>query len=163
MSLSLQDANLVRQKVYNALQSGGANGPAKQRLWWTIAREFFRDHVSTRGNANLQFVPFSEADADGAAGTPIVDAGCKVYLFYVKKLNAATANVVKLFNDVTDDTTTTDQELSISLDAANQEAAMVYPTGYSFATGIVVTQHTTIEGATSGSDGGDGFIVIGAA
>ena len=163
MALSLQDANLVRQKVYNALQSGGSNGPAKQRLWWVIAREFFRDHVTTRANANLQFIPFSEADADDADGTGLADAACKVYLFYVKKLNASTANTVKLYDHATADTTSTDQTLSIPLDAANQESLQVYPTGFSHAVGVTVTQHTTIEGSSDGSDGGDGFIVIGAA
>ena len=163
MALSLQDANLVRQKVYNALQSGGSNGPAKQRLWWVVAREWFRDHVSTRGNATLQFLPFAEADADAAGGTVLADAACKVYLFYVKKLNASTENTVKLFDDATDDTTAGDQTLSIILGAVNQESLQIYPTGFSHAAGVVLTQHTTIEGSTDGSDGGDGFVVIGAA
>lgn len=160
MALSLQSANLVRQKVYNALN--GTNNSVKQRLFWTAAREFFLQHIAS-GNANLQFIPYSEADADTAGGTVLADAACKIYLFYVKKANASTANTVKLFDDATDDTTAGDQTLSIPLDAANQEVLQVYPTGFAHGTGVVVTQHTTIEGATDGSDGGDGFIVIGGA
>ena len=75
---------------------------------------------------------------------------------------SATANTVKLFDDATDDTTATNQTLSIPLDAASQEAFLVYPTGFSHSNGVVVTQHTTIEGSTDGSDGADGFYVVGA-
>lgn len=162
MALSLESPNLVRQKVYAAL--GGTNNPSgKQRLWWTAAREFFNQWVNQGGNANLQFVPFGEADADAAGGTALADAACNVYLLYANKAGtSATENHVKLFDDVTDDTTTTDQHVSIMLDAAGQEAMLIYPQGVSFPTGVVVTQHTTSEGTTDGSDGADGFIVIGA-
>ena len=162
MALSLESASLVRQKVYNALQ--GTNNPsAKQRLWWVAAREFFNQWV-TQGNADLEFIPFSEADADDDAGTALADTACQVYLFYVNKVGTATtANTTKLYDDLTDDTTTTDQRLSLITSAAGQEAMLIYPTGFDMATGVVVTQHTTIEGSADGSDGGDGFIVIGAA
>lgn len=162
MALSLESANLVRQKVYAALQ-GTNNSSAYQKLWWTAAREFFNAHVNT-GNANLQFIPFAEADADAAGGTVLADAACQVYMFYVNKTGtSATENHVKLFDDATDDTTTTDQHLAIMLDQAGQESLLIYPQGISMGTGVVVTQHTTSEGTTDGSDGADGFVVIGAA
>jgi hypothetical protein len=162
MALSLQSASLVRQKVYNAL--AGTNDPTtKQRLWWAVAKEFFLQHAE-QGNADLQFIPYSEADADDDDGTALADAACEVFLFYVKKIGSATtANTVKLFDHATLDTTSTDQTLSIPLDDDSQESMQIYPTGFSHAVGVTVTQHTTIEGATDGSDGGSGFIVIGAA
>ena len=162
MALSLVSATLTRQKVYNAFQ--GTNNPSiKQRLWWTTAREFFNQWV-TQGNADLEFVPFSEAQADDADGTGIVDAACKIYLFYVNKTGtSATENTVKLFESASVDTDAATQTLSIILNAAAQEALLVYPTGFAQATGVTVTQHTTIEGSTDASDGADGFIVIGAA
>lgn len=163
MALSLESPNLVRQKVYAALY--GTNNPSTQaHLWWKVASDFFNNWVKEGANANLQFVPFSEADADDADGTGIVDAACKVHLFYVNKTGtAATENHVKLFDNATVDTTTTDQHLAIMLSAAGQEAMLVYPTGVSQANGVTVTQHTTSEGTTDGSDGADGFIVISAA
>lgn len=162
MALSLESANLVRQKVYAALQ-GTDNPTAKQRLWWTAAREFFNQWVA-QGNADLQFLPYSEADADANNGTPLADAACKVYMFYVNKRGTATTeNTTKLFDNATVDTTTTDQTLGLTTAASGQEAMMIYPTGFSHAAGVVVTQHTTPEGVTDGSDGGDGFVVIGAA
>ena len=162
MALSLESANLVRQKAYAAL-SGTNNSSAYHDLIWTTVRGFFNTWVNGGANANLQFIPFSEADADAAGGTVLADAACQVYLVYVNKLGAATENHVKLYDDATDDTTTTDQHIVIMLDQANQEALLVYPQGIAMATGVVVTQHTTSEGTTDGSDGGDGFIIIGAA
>ena len=169
-ALALESPLLVRQKVYAALDSVGSpgvatnrGGSAKQKLWWTVAREFFNQWV-TQGNANLQFIPFDETEADAADGTEFLNVAHKVYLFYVKKTGTATtANTVKLYDNIAGDSVTTEQRLSIILSALAQEAMLVYPTGFSMATGLVVTQHTTIEGSTDGSDGGDGFIVVGAA
>lgn len=170
MALSLESPLLVRQKVYAALDGVGGPGSstnragtAKKTLWWTAAREFFNQWVS-QGNANLQFIPFSEVDADAADGTEFADTACKVYLFYVKKDGTSTtANTVKLYDNVSGDSITTEQTLSIPLDALAQECMQIYPTGFSHATGLAVTQHTTIEGSTDGSDGANGFVVIGAA
>ena len=170
MALSLESASLVRQKVYAALDSVGSpgvstnrGGSAKKRLWWTAAREFF-NQWETQGNADLQFVPFSEAEADDADGTGLLDAASKVYLFYVKKAGTATTeNTVKIFESATVDTGATAQTLSIIVNALAQEAMLIYPTGFAQATGLTITQHTTIEGSTDGSDGADGFLVVGAA
>ena len=162
MALSLEAANLVRQKVYAALQ-GTDNPTAKQKLWWTTARAFFDQWVD-QGNNTLQFIPYSEANADADNGTALADAACKVYMFYVNKRGTATTeNTTKLFDNATVDTTTTDQTLGIQTAASGQEAMLIYPTGFSMAVGVTVTQHTTPEGTTDGSDGGDGFVVIGAA
>ena len=162
MALSLQSAGLVRQKVYNAIK--GTNDPAvKSSLWWAAAREFFIQHAA-KGNADLQFVPFSEADADDDDGTGLLDAASTIYLFYVKKAGtSATENTVKAFESATVDTGATAQTLSIILNAADQEAMLIYPNGFAQATGLTITQHTTIEGSTDGSDGGSGFFVVGAA
>lgn len=164
MALSLEKPSLVQQKVYAAL-NGNDNPSAHQRVYWAAAREWFRNWVSEGANANLEFVPFSEAQADDADGTGIVDAACRVYMFYVNKRGTATTeNHVKLFDNATVDTTTTDQHLSIMLDKAGQECMQIYTQdGISMANGVTITQHTTSEGTTDGSDGGDGFIVIGAA
>ena len=162
MALSLEAPGKVQQKVYNALM--GTNDPStKRRLWWATAREFFLQYNAANGG-DLQFIPYSEANADAAGGTSLADAANQVYLFYVKKDGTATtANTTKLFDDATDDTTTTDQRLALVTSADSQEAMVIYPTGFDMTAGVVVTQHTTIEGSTDGSDGGSGFVVIGAA
>ena len=172
MPLSLESPLLVRQKVYATLGSVGGpgtatnpGGTAKQKLWWTAAREFFNQWV-TAGNANLQIVPFSDTDITTAGGFDTgVDAACQVYLFYVNKRANATAAVVKLYDNITGDSITTEQTLSMLLDESNQETMQIYPTGFSHATGLIVVALTTVEGSTdtTAGDAGDGFVVIGAA
>ena len=165
MALSLENPNLVRQKVYAAL-SGTNNPSAQHRVWWNTAREFFRNWVTEGANANLEFVPFADADITAAGGYDTgVDAACKVYLFYINKRSNATAAVAKLFDNITGDSVTTEQTLTMPLDASAQETMQVYPIGFSHATGLVVAAHTTPEGATQSTagDSGDGFVVIGAA
>jgi hypothetical protein len=49
------------------------------------------------------------------------------------------------------------------LAASGQESFQIYPNGWAQATGTTVTQHTTIEGASDGSNGGNGFLIVGAA
>ena len=161
MALALESANLVRQKAYNFIK--GTSNSKYSNLWLATLREFFNQHQA-KGNADLQFVAFDEADADVDDGTDVsaIDAAHEIYVFYVKKINTATANTVKLFDDATVDTTAGDQALSIPLDQANQEVMLVYPQGFTMTTGQIVTQHTTIEGSTDGSDGADGFTINGA-
>ena len=105
----------------------------------------------------------SPLTVDAPGGTNVVDAACQVYGIYVAKVSAATDNYFKLYDDLTDDTTAGDQIVAIPLLDTAQTAAEVYPGGLDFGTGIVVTQHTTSIGVTDGSDGGDGFIILGAA
>lgn len=160
MALSLQDQGKVWQKVANFF--GNANGNPAAAGAFKALREYLAQQKA--GFPQLQFVPFTEAQADTANGTLLVDAACKVYGVFVRKAGTATTeNTTKLFDDATDDQTTTDQTISlITGGVAKQQAFQIYPDGFSHAAGIVITQHTTIEGATDGSDGGDGFIIIGA-
>lgn len=164
MALALESTNLVRQKVYAAL-GGTNNSSAKHKLWWAAAREFFNQWVA-QGNANLEFVPFSDGDVTTAGGFDTgVDAACQVYFVYVNKRATATASVLKLYDNITGDSITTEQTISLLLDEASQETAQIYPTGFSHATGLVIVAHTTVEGTTdtTAGDSGDGFVIIGAA
>ena len=156
MALSLENANSVKQKVKIALMNAH---PIHQGVFKALF-EFF----ATQGlNPDLQFVPFTETQCDAAGGTNVVDAASQVYGIYVQKISAATDNYFKMYDDLTDDTTAGDQLVAIPLLDTAQTAAEIYPGGLDFPTGIVVTQHTTSIGTTDGSDGGDGFIVLGAA
>jgi hypothetical protein len=157
MAFSGQDGNLVWQKVKIAL--AGAS-PVAQNAFAELKKVLAQQYR----NPSLQLLLFSEADADVAGGTPLLAGASTVYGWYVKKENEGTANTVKLFDDVTDDSTTTDQRLSMVLASANQESFQVYgpSVGFPMPTGIVVTQHTTVEGSSDGSNGGNGFVLIGA-
>lgn len=156
MALSLENSNLVWQKAKIALVNAH---PVAQGQFKAL-----KEYLSTQGgNPDLQFVPFTEAQCDDADGTGVVDAACKVYGVYVKKVSAATDNYFKLYDSATVDTTAAEQIVAIALLNTVEVAAEIHPLGLAFANGVTVTQHTTSIGVTDGSDGGDGFIVIGAA
>ena len=160
MAISVENANLVWQKVNVALDSLGASG---------ASRDIFRAlkaHLSqVKGNKNLQFVPFTEAQCDAAGGTPIVDAACTLYGVFVKKENEGTDNLFGYYDDATNDTTAANALGFASLKVAKQEVPQIYPDGLPVATGITVTQYLSSSGigAGDGSNGGNGFVIIGAA
>lgn len=161
MSLSLQDQHLVWKKVEKMLETGSANpNPA-------IINAFkgLRQFLSTqKGNPQLQLVPFTEAQADAAGGTVIVDAACKLYAAFTKKENSATDNWTWLYDDATNDGTAADAMVCLPQLRANEIACALFPAGFAMGTGIVVTQYATDPlGAVDGSNGADGFIIIGAA
>jgi hypothetical protein len=158
MAFSGSAANKVWQEVNIALDSLGASG---------MARDAFRAlkaHLAQlKGNPDLQILPFTEAQADAAGGTAILSGACKVYGVYVKKEDEGTDNMVFLYDDATNDGTAGDAFAGLDLTLAEEEALALYPNGYAAATGIVVTQYSDGIGATDGSNGGNGFVIIGAA
>lgn len=156
MALALEDGNKVWQKVKLSLEDGH---PAVQGAFAALKTWL----AQQKGNPNLQFAAFSEVQCDDADGTGIIDAACKVYAVYVKKASAATDNYFKLYDSATVDTTAGEQIIAIPLLATTEVAFQMHPDGLAFANGVTVTQHTTSIGVTDGSDGGNGFFIIGAA
>ena len=156
MALSLQGANLAWQKVKQALE--GAN-PAIQLQFKAL-----KTYLATQGkNPQLQFIPFTEVEADVAGGTVKADAACKLYAIYIKKNTSATDNFFWAYDDATNDGTAGDARVSLPLLIASDQSIYVNPAGLDMGTGIVVTQYATDPlGASDGSDGGDGFLLVGA-
>ena len=156
MALSLENANLVRQKVKLTLLNANPIAQAAFDAFhqWTTVQN---------GNPDLQFVPFSEVQCDDADGTGVVDVACKIYGVYVKKESAATDNYFKVYDSATVDTTAGEQIIAIPLLHTTQEVFEIYHQGLAMANGATVTQHTTSIGVTDGSDGGNGFLIVGAA
>lgn len=163
MAISLESANKVRQKAFAAVTvSTGTSAGSGDPIALYALKSFFLNWAANKGNADLQFVPFSEADADDADGTGLVDAACRVYFVYTRKENSATDNWTKLYNETTVDTTTTAAFLALPQLEANADSFYVSSPGVPFSTGVVVTQHTELIGTTDGSNGASGFIIIGA-
>lgn len=156
MAVSLESAGRVRQKT-RAITLDPA-------VFLTL-KSFFHYWATNKGNADLQFVPVADADTTSSAGVISVDAPCVVYVVYVKKGSTATDSYFKLYDDITDDTTTTDLRLTLGLLEANEEHIVIYPKGLTMATGVVSTSHTEGTGTTDSTtgDSGDGFLIIGAA
>lgn len=158
MAVSAENANLVWQKAQIALDTLGASGCARD------AFRALKAHLSqVKRNPDLQLIPFTEADADAAGGTAILSGAGKIYAFYVKKEDEGTDNMVFLYDDATNDGTAGDAFAGLDLTLAEEEAFAIYPNGYVLGTGIVVTQYSDGIGATDGSNGGNGFVIVGAA
>ncbi len=155
MALSLQNALFVRQKAFQVARSANAE-------LFHLLKSFFLDWAMNRGNEDLQFIPFTEAECGAAGGTVKVTGSGKVYVVYIKKKDTATANYFKLYDSATDDVTQANARLALPLTAAKQEKLATDISGLPFTNGLVVTQHTTLFGETDGADGGDGFIIVGA-
>jgi len=157
MAVSLEDGNKVWQKVNKAL--AGANPGV------VAAFRGLKEYIGQQGgNPQLQFIPFSEAQCDVSGGTALLDGACKLYGVYTKKEDSATDNWFWLYDDATNDGTAADAMLCVPQLVANAEAAAVFPAGFALGTGIVVTQYATDPlGASDGSNGAAGFVVIGGA
>jgi hypothetical protein len=158
MAFSPSDANKVWQQAAISLDSLAASGAAKD-----VFRALKAHLAQVKSNPQLQFIAFTEVDADVAGGTVLLSGAAKIYGVYVKKEDEGTDNMVFLYDDATNDGTAGDAVLGLDLTLAKEEAMAIYPNGYTLGTGIVVTQYSDGIGATDGSNGGNGFVIIGAA
>lgn len=157
MALSTEASNKVWQKAKAALANAN---PAVQNAFLELKKYL----ATQKSNPDLQFVPFTEAQCDASGGTAVVNAACKVYGVYIKKENSATDNFFWTYDDATNDGTAGDARVGLPLLVANDESFYINPAGLDHAAGIVVTQYVTDPlGASDGSNGGSGFIIIGAA
>lgn len=159
MALSLENANNVWHKVNSAL---GSADPGIV-LQFKALKHYLSQH-RVGGPRDLQFVPFTEAQCDAAGGTAVVDSAHTLYGIYIKKDTTATDNWFWLYDDATNDGTAADAMVSIPLLRASEQSCWIQPQGFAMGTGAVVTQYATDPlGAVDGSDGGNGFLIIGAA
>lgn len=155
-ALSLTDANVCWQKANIALLNANP-------LIVSTFKALKSYLAQARGNPKLQFIPFTEVQADVAGGTAIADAACTLYGVYTKKENSATDNWFWIYDSATDDTTAAKARVCIPQFIANEQNVFVSPAGIAMATGVLVTQYVTDPlGASDGSTGADGFVIIGA-
>ena len=156
MALSLESAGRVRQKTRSLTLDPSV---------FLALKGFFAYWASNKANADLQLITMSDTQLTTAGGSILADAPAVVYVAYVKKGTTATDSYFKLYDDITDDTTTTDQRLSVGMLEASEEHLAVYPKGLTMAVGIVGVTHTEGQGTTDSTagDAGNGFLIIGAA
>lgn len=169
MALALENANLVRQKVYNALQNqtGTSAGSGDPSAWYAF-KSFFLNQAANKGNPDLQFVPFNATDGTTGDGQDHgIDAACQLLAVYVKKTATATDAWFRVIDDADNDSEVVgDVKLEIALLEANDVFFGFYPNGLPFADGVVTTSTTTPGDTATQSSAGDaanGFLILGAA
>ena len=164
MSLSLQNANLVRQKTYMFERNPG--------VFYEL-KALFLHLAANRGNPQLQIVNVDGTSlaSDGGATTPqvVANVACNMYAIYLKKFGS-TQTWFKLNDSATTVTGNGTDTMTIALNTTDQagdtskfEYLWTYPMGYTFANGISITEQTTATGTTQTlkANRADGFIIIG--
>lgn len=158
MALSVQDGVQVWTKVRQAL--AGAN-PASQAAFRVL-----REYMATQGgNPQLQFIPYTAAQAVTNGGTSLVGGACTLYGWYFKgaRTSGTTASF-QAIHDAADNSATTTTIDTARLKATGEQGAVIHPTGVALATDAVISAATAVGGATesSAADASNGFIIVGA-
>lgn len=168
MALSLQDENLVWQKVNKALsnQSGGPvtgtpASPISQNTFRALKLQF----ASQKLCPQLQFVPFSYANLTGATGyLPGIGVAHHVYGIYAHKSGTGTTGAWLDIDDAASGNVA-GRKFSFELINTLDEVSAVFPAGISMATDLTIGLTSTITGTTEITGAGDvvqGFAIIGA-
>ena len=166
MATTLESAVLVRQKV-NAYNLNSYNRKSLQA--------FFHYWATNKGNADLQFIPFSNSTvvSDTSTGGCCTDTGWSfiagaastVYVFYAKNdgTGDGTDSYLSLINS-TANTTAAACYLTGLISDDNDEFLFVYPNGLAFGTDMTIAATTTLGGATesASANAANGFVIIGA-
>lgn len=173
MALTLQDQNLVWQKVGKTLdvQTAGTAGtsanPASQNVFKGLKLQMSTQQLAPQ----LQYVPFSYANLTGASGyQPGMAGAFHLYGLWAKKTGTGTTGA---FLDVFDAAAPSGalvrdvSYLSTGVSGSGQgdEVAKTWPLGIAFATDLTIISATTATGGTAITGAGDiinGFLIIGA-
>src|SRR5688572_30803471 len=106
MALTLVNANLVRQKVYNALSAsarGTTAGSGDPSAWYAF-KAFFLNMAANKGNPDLEFASFNATDAVAGDGQDLgIDAACQIYAAYVKKTATAVNSWFRVIDNADND------------------------------------------------------------
>lgn len=166
MALTLQAANLVRQKAYHA--AGIVSGSvAIAQANYAILKAVFGHIAAVLNNPDLKIVYVdggaTASDGGNTASQVVSDAACNIYAILLKK-TGSTATSFKVTNHASTATTDGTQSLGYILTAAGETNLFVFPNGHAMSTGVVYTEDTTATGSTLNllANRIDGFIIVGA-
>jgi hypothetical protein len=161
MAVSLQSGNLVWQKVNQALANAN---PSIQQAFKAL-----KTYLATqKGNPDLQFLPFSDADIVTATGYTPVAAACTVYgVYFIKNgtgTGTGTDSWLTLANGASNETDA-EKFMALMTSIADQEVYAVHPQGLAFGTDLTISGETSAQDGTESTSGdaGSGFVIIGAA
>lgn len=165
MALTLESAPQVWQRVDQFLANAKPNPAVVEQF--RALRNYI---VQQKGNPQLQFIPFSEADIVQATGfSPIAAVASTVYGVFQAKTGATGAAGTGTDSWLTvgnASTNTVDATKFIALmtSVAGQQVAAFYPNGLIFGTDLTISGETSAQDGTESTagDSGPGFVIIGA-
>ena len=167
MALTTANANIARQKAYNAVYGTGT-GTATDSVspfHFYAVKAFFLHMAINKGNPDLQFLPYTAEQAIVNNGTDLVGAACTLYAWYGKaRRTSATTAAFQSIHDAADNTATTTTVDTVLIDLTGAQFFIVHPNGKALATGLTISSATAVGGATetTAALATDGFIIVGA-
>lgn len=166
MALTLQAANLVRQKamITAGTVSGSVANP--QAILWAL-KALFMHLASNKQNPDLKIVFIdggaTASDSGNTASQVVSDSACTLYAILLKK-TGTTATWFKITNHATTATTDGTEDFSYKLTDAGEVDLFLFPFGRALSTGLTYTEDTTATGSTLNllANRIDGFVIVGA-
>lgn len=157
MAITLQDGNLVWQKVNKALAD---SNPATQEAFRNL-----KVYMSTqKGNIQLTFLPFTAEQAVTNLGVDLAGQAVTIYGWYVKgRRTSGTTAAFMALHAAADNSATTSTVSTSRFKVLGQYIAQIFPVGLACETGCTISCATAVGGATesSAADAGDGFVIVG--
>lgn len=171
MALTTTNANVARQKAYNAVYGTGTGTTTNtvSPYHFYAIKALFLHLAANKGNPDLQFIPYTAEQAVTDKGTSLVGGACTLYAWFGKaRRTSGTTNAYEQLWDGTGgggDSDIIGDEISVHrIKATGQQFLEVHPNGWAAATDITIVSATAPEGATesSAANSTDGFIIVGA-
>lgn len=172
MALTTQNANLVRQKAYNAVYGTGTgtSTDSVSPYHFYAIKALFLHLAANKNNPDLQFVAYSAEGATTAGGgTSLVGGACTLYAWFAKgrRTSGTTAAYETLWDGTAgggDSDPTGDAIIIQKLNLTGQQHLIVHPNGFIVATDVSIGSFTTIGGTTesTAANSSDGFVIVGA-
>lgn len=155
MSLTLETANLTKQRARAEVRSPGAS---------LALKALFMQLAQNRGNPGLQFTSISGLES---ADVVAADVACRLYCIYGKKPTASTVSSwLKASDHATTAATAPDWAAKfVGTGGGAQEHAFTFADGLQMATGVAIGAHTANNGNSKSlvADAPTGFAIVGAA
>lgn len=168
MALATTNANIARQKALIAVYGTGTGTSTNtvSPYHFYAVKAFFLHWAANKGNADIQFIPYSAEDATVNNGTDKVGAASTLYVWYGKgRRTSGSTAAFEAIHDAADNTATTTTVWTSKLNASGQAFLFVAPNGVALATGLTISSATAVGGSTetvSAANSSDGFIIVGA-
>lgn len=167
MPLTTQNANLVRQKAYNAVYgtgTGTSTNSVSPYHFYAI-KALFLHFAANKLNPDLQFAAYTAEQATTNLGTSLIGGASTLYAWYGKaRRTTGTTASFQAIHDAADNSATTTTVDTVKIAAVGQQFLIVHPNGVALATDAVISAATAVGGATesAAADATDGFIIVGA-
>ena len=165
MALTTANANLARQKAYNAVYGTSKSTSLVSPYHFYAIKALFLHLAANKGNPDLQFAAYSAEQATTNLGTSLIGGACTLYAWYGRaRRTSGTTSSFQAIHDAADNSATTTTVDTALIKLTGNAFMIVHPDGIALATDAVISAATAVGGATesSAADATDGFIIVGA-